>query len=147
MKIETLTPQIAAMYLGQKCDAVWVTGSLKGHIVKTGDNQGITPTMVSLMYPDQIANQLEIAPHLRRLESMTESEARELYEIAHGEAWTYSPHDSEPCLSGWWEKTVMGTLRQSTFSIGSPAVWLYLLSKGFDLLGLIDAGLAKEITN
>jgi len=31
--------------------------------------------------------------------------------------------------------------------IGSPAVWLHLLSLGFDLFGLIDAGLAKEITN
>ena len=29
--------------------------------------------------------------------------------------------------------------------IGTPAVWLYLLSKGFDLFSLIESGLAKEI--
>lgn len=29
--------------------------------------------------------------------------------------------------------------------IGSPRIWLYLLSKGFDLFGLIEQGLAKSV--
>lgn len=134
MKIEKITPAIAALYLGQKCDAVWVTGSLKGHKVK-GDNQGITPTMVSLMCPDQIANQLEITPHLRRLESMTEAEAREVYEIEHGKEFK-----SDTYISA---KVFM--VRGGELDYFTPQGFLHLLSKGFDLFGLIDSGLAKEI--
>lgn len=32
------------------------------------------------------------------------------------------------------------------FFVGSPAVWLKLLSWGMDLFGLIEAGWAKEVT-
>lgn len=66
-----------------------------------------------------------ITPHLRRLESITPQEVNELYEI---------------------ELTSLGNYVVKPVCIGSPQYWLYLLSRGFDLFGLIDAGLAKEVS-
>lgn len=130
---------MAALYVGQMCDSKWVTGPQAGLHRKASI---IDSTCLGLMETRSITHRIEITPHLRRLDSLTESEARELYEAFYGikfiaTKWTalewFSKH-IEPASA-----TVLKDL------IGAPAVWLYLLSKGFDLFGLIEAGWAKEI--
>ena len=86
----------------------------------------------------------EVTPHLRQLSGITEDEARDIYNLATGMIWTKVSKYS--CLENWWELHTEATLKNSWQCVGIPNVWLYLLSKGFDLFGLIDAGLAKEVT-
>ncbi len=138
-----LTPQIAALYLGQKCETISLEPILKR---SRTEYPAITPTLLEWM----INGHIQIVPHLRPLSTITEAEARELYEIQKGEKWNTQMYDQdEPlnglCLEKWWIKSDEWYLSWSEFCIGSPLVWLKLLSLGFDLFGLIDAGLAKEI--
>jgi len=77
----------------------------------------------------------EITPHLRRLESMTEEEAREVYEIEHGKDFRSDTYVSA--------KAYM--IKGGELDYFTPQGFLHLLSKGFDIFGLIDAGLAKEV--
>jgi len=139
MKIEKITPQIAALYLGQKCDWLHIETEMFGQRVI----DGLTVEHVR-------EGAFKITPHLRRLESMTEEEAREVYEIRYGETWEKSFHDINievsPCLENFWKEYIELYSPEGSLLIGFPDVWLHLLSKGFDLFGLIDAGLAKEIT-
>lgn len=141
MKIDKITPQIAALYLGQK----WEVS--KQPIYWNGDELSGLPEIVTgatLSYL-RLYSAFEIILHLRRLESITEEEAREICEISYG------PKLNEN--TGWSDrvflfKTVAG-ISGTVLSglLGCPSAWLYLLSKGVDLFGLIDAGLAKEIEN
>lgn len=132
-KIEKITPQIAALYLGQKCDAEWL---LPFHA--PWENIEIDNYVIGKLSDCLI----EVKPHLRRLDSITEEEAKEIYRLSQGKEWPgktdflawlvfeFEFMTKEACLSAF---------------IGTPAVWLYLLGKGFDLLSLIDSGLATEI--
>ena len=129
MKIETLTPQIAAMYLGQKCTCKWI---------ESGDSADFPISTLTLN--DLSYGLVVVTPHLRQLDSLTEAEARELYEIETGETWMSAIY----CYDEWWNHGGVAHEETYQFLIGSPAVWLHLLSKGFDLFGLLDAGLAKE---
>lgn len=134
MKIEKITSQIAALYLGQKCESTngasfqIASASLWG--VTDGDRYRAPFEGLKL--------------HLRRLESMTEDEAREVYRIFYGSdpvrenALFSNKKQLFAIVEGINEPVIYGF-------IGCPRVWLHLLSKGFDLFGLIDAGLAKEI--
>jgi len=151
MKIEKITPQIAGMLIGQKAELFW-----DGQLDRTGtlieiqqENEGSnglgfdTEEHGLLWYPYK-----DVVFLLRRLDNITEDEARELYFASNGITWETSygalgyRYD---CLNNFW-------LEQEEFYragyeriIGNPAAWLYLLGKGFDLFGLIDSGLAKEI--
>lgn len=135
MKIETLTPQIAALYAVQKA-------TRPRDFTLEGVVWGGAYCVDGYVCPVH-----NIVLHLRPLSSLTEAEARELYEIAKGEPWTYSTRKVESCLEYWWSASDEGAFPVQFFQIGTPSVWLHLLSLGFDLLGLIEAGLAKEITN
>lgn len=78
-----------------------------------------------------------VIPHLRPLSSITEYEAGELISIHLG-------RPPLPCGDylndvNYGESTMMEDI------LGNPSAWLYLLSKGFDLFGLIEAGLAKRV--
>lgn len=153
MKIETLTPQIIALYLGQKCDFEHEGKTVTGDIWGVFSSGVIRVTRVS----ESIGNEVEyntrtfeqITPHLRPLSSLTEAEALELYEMVTGEKWKQIfEKQADECLPLWVFDDVEDLdIRGIDLVIGNPTAWLYLLSKGFDLLGLIDAGLAKEITN
>ena len=140
MKIDKITPQIAALYLGQKC-----TYSSK---VLTEDIETEINARVLSDVEGDIAF-ASITPHLRRLESLTEDEARELYGVKYGEKWEKSFHDISinvsPCIENFWKEDIELYAPEGKLLIGSPAVWLKLLEWGIDLFGLIDAGLAKEI--
>jgi hypothetical protein len=130
--IDKITPQIAALYLGQKCENT--SGS-----IYTVSNTDI------YSFADGTESWRKLTLHLRRLESITEEEARELYTLATGMVWT--KRSSGSCLFNWIFAQRKDSMQSLYHCIGIPAVWIYLLSKGFDLFGLIDAGLAKEITN
>lgn len=125
--IKKITPQIAALYLGQKCD------------IDTHDGKG---PFVGHIYPMDITQiGATITPHLRRLDSITEEECQEVFEIMTGIGWYQGR-----CKFLWWESNPIYDVATKFHCIGHPAAWLYLLSRGFDLFGLIDAGLAKEVT-
>ena len=127
MKIEKITPQIAALYLGQKCDIKF--DKLAQCEVK------ISTIVIGLFEGGRVT----ITPHLRRLESITEEEATEVYRLA---GWNTKIECRNDFIHGI-DNIDIDSIDQI---IGHPAVWLYLLSRGFDLFGLIDAGLAKEVT-
>lgn len=144
MSIEKITPQIAGMLIGQKADLFW-DGELDrvGILVEvqreTPDANGLgfdCEGMGLLFYPYS-----EVKFHLRSLSTLTEEECQMLYQIETGLLWT-DKYDGEentpPCIWFWFQDGYKGP-------IGSPLVWLKMLEMGFDLFGLISAGLAKEI--
>lgn len=124
-----LTAQILGMYIGRPCDAELRTDyTLTVTVV-------ITPVLI--WYYD--SGSVKVTPHLRRLESITEDEAENMYSIAGWSSGKWSKFDflsNEPVINDYLSHEIL---------IGNPAAWLYLLSRGFDLFGLIDAGLAKEV--
>ena len=136
MKVDKITPQIAALYLGQKWEVskqpiFWDRDDLST-IPAT-----ITGTVVSYL---GLYSAFEITPHLRRLESITEEEAIHIHDLVIGFPYAgIIPCKEWICLAWSGESSFYQD------AIGYPAAWLYLLSKGFDLFGLIDSGLAKEI--
>ena len=133
MKIEKITPQIAALYLGQKCDIKF--DKLAQCEVK------ISTIVIGLFEGGRIT----ITPHLRRLETITEEEARELHLLySNGKEW--QPYYTKDTCLDWWHGEITLARDRDDFCIGYPFIWLNLLSKGFDIFGLIDAGLAKEVT-
>lgn len=133
MKIEKITPQIAALYLGQKCD-------MKFH--KLGKSEvKITVGRIGLLERDAIT----MTPHLRRLESITEEECKYLFELINGSEYDF--HESHSYKEDWWQDFIdIDFITANYFFIGNPFIWLYLLSRGFDLFSLIEQGLAEEIT-
>ena len=128
MKIEKITPQIAALYLGQKCD------------IDSHNNQGFFRGNI---YPMDIAmlasGNATIVPHLRRLESLTEEEALELFDVYFGRKFNAGTSPNNSALD--WFHVSFRRFEDKY----PPAVWLKLLEWGIDLFGLIDAGLAKEV--
>jgi len=118
MEINKITPQIAGMLIGQKCENS--AGSI--YTVSNTDIYSLT---------DDAEPWRKLTVHLRRLESMTEEEARELYEGCD--------NDDFYTWYKWLVKTRLNNM------LLTPSALLYLVSKGFDVLGLIDKGLAKEI--
>ena len=143
MKIETLTPQIAAMYWGQTCEITSVPEWYHRTLNPTEKVGEIKKLDFSLLHGMFHPNGLSFIPHLRPLSSLTEDEARELYEIKTGRKW----YSSEKCLERYFNIEDDWLETELYQCIGAPHIWIYLLSLGFDLFGLIDAGLAKEITN
>lgn len=140
MKIEKITPQIAALYLGHKCELELLYTDTINDVFAKGDKwDSRIDSNIHLLGDGGV----KITPHLRRLESLTEDEAREICEIFYGKqlvkktGWLHLDFlfQSVEGVPG----PVIGSL------IGSPSVWLKLLEWGIDLFGLIDSGLAKEI--
>lgn len=127
MKLDKITPQIAALYLGQKCEkkdygVCFFLADVNLWHVTDGDRI--------------IANFENITLHLRRLDSITEDEARELYEMEHDKQFSSDTYKSAKAF----------LQRDDEMNYFRPTTMLYLLGKGFDLFGLIDAGLAKDVS-
>lgn len=139
-----LTPQIAAMYLGCEVDVA----NQPEQIPKVGVLSAVrSDGTCSLLFPR--VKGLGITIHakdatliLRRLQNITEDEAKALYLIRY-------PNEAPPAntLHDWWNEFDEFYIPQRIISCGRPEIWLHLLSKHFDLFGLIDAGLAVEKTN
>jgi len=75
----------------------------------------------------------QIKPILRLLSSATDDEKKE-YETLQG------------VRCAWDDKCIIHT-HNYLIDMGSPHVWRWALSKGFDLFGLIDDGLALNGTD
>jgi len=93
----------------------------------------------------------QVIPHLRRLSSITEEEALELYELVYGGKFEpkYFANSKNPGIMCEtvleWAQGLQYVLDRGYFA-ATPAEFLYLTEKGFDLFGLIKAGLAKEVS-
>lgn len=93
----------------------------------------------------------QMMPHLRKLSSITENEALELYDIVYGGKFEpkYFARSKQPGIMCEtvleWGQSLQHVLDSGYFA-ATPAEFLYLTSKGFDLFGLINAGLAKEVS-
>lgn len=137
--IKEVTPQIAALYLGERCDIEWMQPDYDLY-TQTGDVW--TDLTIEQIKVDFVSSGCaKIVPYLRRLSSITDEEALDLYNIKFGE----SVVRNWPSALHWWHDLNGDELWVREAQIGNPRIWLYLLSKGFDLFGLIDAGLAKEV--
>ena len=114
-----LTPQIAAMYIGQKCT---VTGkdafSLSAYY---GDGGAVTITPNFMQ--EWVNGRCGIILHLRPLSAMTEEEK------TTGNVWACNPETYPSAQIGFY----------------TPDEFIYLIGKGFDIFGGIEAGWAKEI--
>lgn len=151
--MKKLTPQILAMYLGCQCKAQinyfeqspqWVNGtifgvSLSSIIVLPKDVNGKNwPHTVSF---DDFSK-VELC--LGRLSDMTEEEAREFAKL---EGWGENLENIVVTDRALEFEQVLSVTRQqcvSWFSRLRPDAFAYLLSKSFDLFGLIDAGEAID---
>lgn len=138
MKIDKITPQIAALYFGQKCETEYGTGVVDG-VFKNGKICVQHEESISILLPEN-ATLL-----LRRLESITEEEAREVFVLINGRSWALNAAEYS-CKDNWLNGISANKIMTCRDEIlGYPLVWLYLLEKGFDLLDLIGKGLAKKI--
>lgn len=113
--MKTLTPQIAALYIGRPLaiDGKPRTDFILDHKCFIYDNF-------------KKIESGEWKPILRRLSDITEEEALEIWNM------------DEECLVRYHSEKVMIGFDLYTDS------FLYLLSKGFDLFNLIDSGLAVD---
>ncbi len=133
-----ITPQIAALYIGQMATITWL---VDGDYFERGEewNTDIKHSVLEWF----VSGKATIRPRLRPLSSLTEAEARELYNLASGMVW--DKRTAEPCLSNWWNVMPEIAIPNKYNLIGLPAVWLKLLSWGMDLFGGIESGWAKEV--
>lgn len=137
--MEKLTPQIAALYLGQEClckyrdDVGRVEEITRGGEVVVGYNDNYDPFFV--------CTPPEIKPILRPLSSLTEAEAREVYFCDTGKAYKGSN-----CFNDWFGKWhLLPTIELQEVSL-TPLATIKLLSWGIDLFALIESGLAVDAT-
>lgn len=154
--MEKLTIQIAAMYIGQKCDFRWKNDP------RFGGEEYVFCDLSAPIIANYSMSKCEVVPYLRRLESMKEEEAVQIFEIATGEKWDYNFESARSsflknleeeaegntawsCLENWWNNDMELFAENSVRYIGKPDVWVKLLSMGFDLFNLIESGFAKEL--
>lgn len=147
MKIEKIDARILGMYFGQKIEFI--------EDDKFFDIGSIMEINHVVLFSIIEENATGFVLHLRSLKSITEEEVRCIYNLVNGEEWEENPfgddvndEDYSPalCRFDWWLDDNDRVIEERWVRIGDSSVWLYLLSKGFDLFDLIDAGLAKEMT-
>jgi hypothetical protein len=140
MKQVELTEQILRLYVGRKCTILSQSGYKM--FVRDIDN-GVFWEFEPFEFD-------RITPHLRRLSSITEEEANEFWALTNDRDF------SKPYSDNFYDLTEYKTVSEwfnafygkygvlQTFYNASE--FLYLTGKGFDLFGLIEAGLAKEVS-
>lgn len=147
-----LTIQIAAMYLG--CEVESENG--RGALHSLANNGFVTVRFrefreIGLYHVVTYPDLSSVRPILRPLSDLTEQEAREMYEIKTGEAFEPRPEYLE---EGDWDFSAkeyfdeLVEIYEDTIQvcIGKPDIWSYLLSRHFDLFGLIESGDAIDKT-
>ena len=134
MKIDKMTPQIAALYLGQKATFEWLIDTKQYEKGDTWDSE------IKYYNPENLLDgSLKITPHLRQPNSITEKESQDLYAMVEVFGYPFHPKLDGDSVVDWALTSLFGSPYKAHDQ------FLYLLSKGFDLFGLIEAGLAKEI--
>ncbi len=146
-----LSPQILAMYLGYKVQYQYSDGttSLPLHhwLIHSVDRDGFI--VISDKFKQTVhcyISENRVKPILRRLEDMTEEEAKQFLKVC-GETVP-----TKKALKTWGWNGYRHWLRRDdeymrdlmSINLGTPEVWSYLLSKSFDLFGLIDANEAID---
>jgi len=138
-----MTPQVLALYIGHRCQTSGGEG-----IIYSVNNDGIVQVEFGAMGPDFLLSHHigHVKPILRRLESLTEGEARELYGVLHPSGWQWQIKEEfrTSVIEDYWHLSDSGVQSLMMRHTGHPPIWLKLLSLGFDLFGLIDAGLAID---
>jgi|688.fasta_scaffold1181685_2 hypothetical protein len=134
-KVE-LTKQILRLYVGR--EATIYRGDIYVHVLEIKN--------VDIFLLDSY----RYIPHLRRLSSITEDEANEFWELTNDREF------SKPYSDDFYDLTEYKTVSEwfnafygkwgvlQTFYNASE--FLYLTGRGFDLFGLIEAGLANEVS-
>jgi hypothetical protein len=86
-----------------------------------------------------------LKPILRHLDDITEEDARGCYKAAYGMEWK----DSEGSAIEYMAQKDEWYAPLWVLDLGKSSVWTYLLSRHYDLHGLIKAGeaLRKEVGN
>lgn len=130
-----MTPQILAMYLGCEISTPEQDAILTGLTTKsTGGDSNLCRVQCFYKQRDVIRffDMSECLPILRKLEDMTEEEAEQCA-ILTGKSKIYSGR--------YWQhnKSFMNITQYQAFNVTA-----YLLSKSFDLFGLIEAGEAID---
>lgn len=133
--MKKMTGQILVLYLTKKCETPDGIGLITGFNFMTGV---VTVGGLS-MAPDTEHEISSVKPILRPLSSLTEVEARELYELQNP-GWYWSDEGSavEHFFGGF-------DLDKDELLCGAK-IWLKLLEWGFDLFGLIESGFAIDAT-
>lgn len=117
-------------YRGCECEFEYNGRRRKGIIIGFHHLYGVQLFVPSaVMAPYTAVDPKLIKLILRPLSSITQAERDEYKELGSGYAW--DDHDERYCKSCYLD-------------IGEPHIWVWLLSKAFDLFGLIEAGLAIE---
>lgn len=131
MKQVELTSQILNLYVGEKCTLIGVSREWEEHI--------------NHLHINFHGEGFGVIPHLRRISSITEEEAREFLALSGDIPFErLSISDFYKNEQEWFLGLV--AIKQRGAPAYTPAEFLYLTSKGFDLFGLIEAGLAKEVS-
>lgn len=107
---------------------------------------GIVGSEVHLVYSDyyDISSIDHITPILRHLDSMTEEEAITLYDEMFPDVQRRDDFKAKIIID---QVTRTGVYYEGKVSIMDYVNWFpWLLSKSFDLFGLIDSGLALDAT-
>lgn len=131
------------LYLGCECEIKGQPNAILGAVgIKSGEQ-------VIVRWPKDdewsYADVTEVKPILRPLSSMTEEEMKEFASIQRegitkikfekGKIWSFVDHEG---FYKW---------HPHSLDTPTPEQFCYLLSKHFDLFGLIDAGLALSTTD
>lgn len=133
-----LTPEILAMYLGQPFTLT---------DVKEGPAGTEAESWVTYVQPIHInwlaKGYMGVTLHLRTLDSITEGEVREIFGLlSHARV-----PENRGLKESWWKKFDDFTITAASRFTGVSVIWSHLLSKGFDLFGLIEAGEAIDINS
>jgi len=140
--VNKLTPQILNMYINSaRC------------IVKPVD--GVSGVwIVSHFMAEQFSRgQIDVVLLLRPLASISESEANEFYDIENEIPYSHSEHATNEDIFGlklenvldWFSFHHINHQCNGHALYFTPSELTYLTSKGFDLFGLIQSGIAKNI--
>ena len=144
-KAERLSIQDYAMYLGVNVRYI------KENEVVT---RKLTPWLLESINEEMLGGANIPQLILKKAEDMTEEEAIELLVLQEREYiidWiTKEQFEAYPERKEFGAETALSRIKDEdewfndslSHSIGSPKVWKYLLSKGFDVFGYIDKGLA-----
>lgn len=147
-----LTAQILSLYAGQRAE---FPGNIRSEIISAFDYgkdvivcaTGLPGWPQNGFYP-HYAQGADVKPILRPLSSMTEDEALEVYKIVYGNDYGGKAGECRYWIGMDYKEDI--GLGQSVVgfrnTLANPPALLHLCSLGFDLFGLIDAGLAIDST-
>jgi len=137
MKHAKITPQIAALYFGAWCEIVKAPVNWNKHMPIVGELMEVTGQVCQDL---GIWEDFEITLHLRHLNSLTDEQAMECYNIFFG------GQVLDLSIGQIYELSSKILIESGkNIHLGTAAIQNHLRSLAFDLDCLIEAGLAKQI--